>query len=984
MANPSSSLTCTKITLLAVLAVVIQIFGLSLFVLGFFPVKPTLSGVSGLESFYPPGSNSFEGQNATILSADQLKSLYQELSGVPPLFDRLILMVIDGLPAEFVLGKDGHSPPEAFKEAMPYTQSLLNQGRAVGYHAKAAPPTVTMPRLKAMVSGAIGGFLDVAFNFNTQALLDDNIIVQFLRVGWKMVMHGDETWLKLFPGMFARHDGVSSFFVKDTVQVDHNVSRHLGFELKQTDWSLLVLYFSIYFLLNPKPCRSFPLPTPNTWILDSDLPMITLANGHQTQAVVRGRLRVVSSWKAIPLVPSHGESSGMDLGKLKYFLGIEVAQSHSAPGQGLLNIRAKLLPFLVLLMGVAVMGNTAQVMVCGVNGSELCTDLAQRDSKVEQEIRDLALSIVSFLEYAEAEYRAMALVTCELIWLKHLLQEDDDSVTSDLEEMFCCLYLEAASLHESWKYQRGSRSMDAENSSIIIAAYHNFLRAASEWLSRRATDKPVGLLASGVAAMLLSCVMFLGLLFFLCQEFFVEEKRSLRHVNTSLNSWFLDEMLILFIIIMLVISMGSSSMIEEEQYIWYFFTTSFYLVVLRKIIQSVTSQTVQNTNNMTESYKRRYIQISLIIVVLISGRILRGWHQGGVNWAHLPDIAKWLEQAGSTYIKLLQMVSVVLVISINLVSLLWVKWSKRKYAMAVALIYSFPGLLVLLYVTKYQDLTFTVSSFEATLMAQIIYAVLIISAVGTTVFVPWLMPLKNHISLSSISQISFSMVVRDSSYIIGYIYIYCWCLLQLLLQQPINSVAFLLLFMQIFASIWYFSNSDHLFRQWVEVAALYFVGMAGHFGLGNTNTLATIDVAGAFIGVLNHSTLLSGILMFIITYASPILSVLSMVAYIAMKDTMGLKNSRECDFGHLLKTLIGFPCLIPLGLNSVLLVAYTIVLLLMRNHLFVWSVFSPKYLYVCATTACVCFGVTIVASTIIYVSLVLALRVKMQRFCKPD
>lgn len=32
-----------------------------------------------------------------------------------------------------------------------------------------------------------------------------------------------------------------------------------------------------------------------------------------------------------------------------------------------------------------------------------------------------------------------------------------------------------------------------------------------------------------------------------------------------------------------------------------------------------------------------------------------------------------------------------------------------------------------------------------------------------------------------------------------------------------------------------------------QVAALYFVGMAGHFGLGNTNTLATIDVAGAFI-----------------------------------------------------------------------------------------------------------------------------------------
>ena len=31
---------------------------------------------------------------------------------------------------------------------MPYTQALLSNGMATGYHAKAAPPTVTMPRLK--------------------------------------------------------------------------------------------------------------------------------------------------------------------------------------------------------------------------------------------------------------------------------------------------------------------------------------------------------------------------------------------------------------------------------------------------------------------------------------------------------------------------------------------------------------------------------------------------------------------------------------------------------------------------------------------------------------------------------------------------------------------------------------------------------------------------------------------------------------------
>ena len=47
-----------------------------------------------------------------------------------------------------MLGKDGKPPAKVLMEAMPYTQSLLAKGKAIGYHAKAAPPTVTMPRLK--------------------------------------------------------------------------------------------------------------------------------------------------------------------------------------------------------------------------------------------------------------------------------------------------------------------------------------------------------------------------------------------------------------------------------------------------------------------------------------------------------------------------------------------------------------------------------------------------------------------------------------------------------------------------------------------------------------------------------------------------------------------------------------------------------------------------------------------------------------------
>ena len=36
----------------------------------------------------------------------------------------------------------------------------------------------------------------------------------------RLVMYGDDTWLKLFPGMFDRADGTTSFFVSVSVKSD--------------------------------------------------------------------------------------------------------------------------------------------------------------------------------------------------------------------------------------------------------------------------------------------------------------------------------------------------------------------------------------------------------------------------------------------------------------------------------------------------------------------------------------------------------------------------------------------------------------------------------------------------------------------------------------------------------------------------------------------------------------------------------------------
>ncbi|XP_062178247.1 GPI ethanolamine phosphate transferase 2 isoform X3 [Alnus glutinosa] len=863
-------------------------------------------------------------------------------------------------------------------EAMPYIQSLLANGAAIGYHAKAAPPTVTMPRLKAIVSGAIGGFLDVAFNFNTQALLDDNLLGQFLKFGWKMVMLGDETWLKLFPGLFIRHDGVSSFFVKDTVQVDQNVSRHLVDELSRDDWDLLILHYLGLDHVGHIGGRNSILMAPKLLEMDEVVKMIHTSIIMNQENGQGQTLLVIVSDHGMTENGNHGGSSYEETDSLALFVGLRNHVSDYASHTLNTVSQVDITPTLALLFGVPIPKNNVGVLISGT--FESFTD--------DQQLKALELNSWQLLRLLQAQLPGLSCENSPCDSFSDVQGSRKSKCNGNIEIMVCCLYRNAAVLHNSWKSKDVSRSYSREDYGSIVAAYYEFLKTASESLSRRVTDKPVNLLAFGVAAMLLSCLILLCLIFHICKEFYIREKQLFDSIY-SMYTWNLAETFILGIMLILVISMGSSSMVEEEQYIWHFVTSTLDLLLLRKTMQSLPARRSQSSFRLYNGTKKIGFQMCSIFVLVISGRTLRGWHQGGVNWTYLPDISKWLEQAGSNYIKFIHLISGLLMISFCLFALSLIG-SRRKLVLVVGFSFLVPGLLVLQHIMLYQENTLVSSSCSATLWVQIIFAILGIATIGTFMALPWLMPIcvskrySGHDSYMSTSvpieiQKKYPLLeLKDTLFVTGWAYMFCWCLLQLLLQQPINSVPILLLLVQIFAIMIYSSYCGLHHKQWVEIAALYYLGMAGHFALGNSNTLATIDVAGAFIGMSSYSTLLSGILMFIITYASPILFLLSMVMYISVKDTSYLVIPQNADSGHLLKIMLAFPCLVPLGVNSILLTTYTIVLLLMRNHLFVWSVFSPKYLYVCATTVCVYIGVSSVAGTMIYSYLVLALRKRMQ------
>lgn len=73
--------------------------------------------------------------------------------------------------------------------------------------------------LQAITTGGIPGFVDIIMNVDSSALQEDNLLAQLKSDGKRMLFYGDDTWLRLFPDHFQRHDGTTSFFVNDYTEV---------------------------------------------------------------------------------------------------------------------------------------------------------------------------------------------------------------------------------------------------------------------------------------------------------------------------------------------------------------------------------------------------------------------------------------------------------------------------------------------------------------------------------------------------------------------------------------------------------------------------------------------------------------------------------------------------------------------------------------------------------------------------------------------
>lgn len=203
--------------------VAIEVIGVAIFIRGFFPA-PVRSSARPEHDAETPAPEPVAG----------VRSNWTKLP--PPLFSKVVIVLIDALRDDFVFGSKG-------VKYMPYTTYLVEKGASHSFVAEAKPPTVTMPRIKALMTGSLPGFVDIIRNLNSPVLLEDNVLRQAKAAGKRIIFYGDETWVKLFPKHFVEYDGTTSFFVSDYIEVDKNVTRHLDKVLKRGDWDVLILHY---------------------------------------------------------------------------------------------------------------------------------------------------------------------------------------------------------------------------------------------------------------------------------------------------------------------------------------------------------------------------------------------------------------------------------------------------------------------------------------------------------------------------------------------------------------------------------------------------------------------------------------------------------------------------------------------------------------------------------------------------------------------
>ncbi|XP_029368607.1 GPI ethanolamine phosphate transferase 2 isoform X3 [Echeneis naucrates] len=920
---------------------IFEVFGIALFLRGFFPapVKSSLSSKSQLSD----------------LPAEPLLGSSPNSSRLPhPLFKRVVIMLVDALREDFVFGPSG-------RMFMPYTRHVVERGSSHSFVAKARPPTVTMPRIKALTTGSIPGFIDVVMNLNSPALLEDNLIWQAKVAGKKIVFYGDDTWVRLFPKHFMEYDGTTSFFVSDYTEVDNNVTRHLDSTLKRDDWDILILHYLGLDHIGHISGPHSSLIQPKLLEMDDILKKIHSALILKEAEGSLPYLLVLCGDHGMSETGSHGGSSEPEVNTPLVLISPAFKRKDSNIRNPEVVEQVDLTPTLALGLGLPISQNSVGHVIPGVleeislrdqlrflhlNGHQLSCLLKDSIPNYEKE--------AGFEQFRVAEKAHGS-------WMKLYIEGNTSEVLTNMGKKVLKQYLEAlTAMSSALSKQLGKYDMysmilllllllampEALSSAaavdlpvlssllslpfyllcLLLASLHVLVCTSAE-SSCYLCSLPWGLVFAAVAfSSTILCLLISMATRRLSPGPKIQGKSPLR---TSSSEWSLSELDVLLLAgtIGHTLSLGASSFVEEEHQTWYFLLNTLCLAVFQDVCRKYfrekngsreeEEQILPSKNCHAsahpkgEIYSEKWLALATPPFTLACCRLLRSLNQTGVQWAHLPDVGHWLNS--SEHKMVLSLLAAFCLVLIYLLVQRRCSWvSKVALALGLLGVYSYRAAVDNVSF-PWQQSGHTMS--RGTVEARFVYVfVLGILFTGTKDLLrSQIITADAKLKSRGLWEIYSGLVLLVSLLFRAHnLPVLCGCLLiQTLMAQFI------------WKKLHYDSAQTTIMHYWFGQAFFYFQG--------NSNNIATVDISVGFIGLESYVEAPAIFLTALNTYAGPLLWACHLVCY--------LSSERDSPVA------VGHGCYCLALLRSVPAAAYIVLVTVLRYHLFVWSVFSPKLLY---------------------------------------
>ncbi|NXF37498.1 PIGG transferase, partial [Nyctibius bracteatus] len=890
-----------------------------------------------------------------------------------PLFKKVVIVLIDALRDDFVFGSKG-------KQFMPYTTQVVEKGTSYSFIAEAKPPTVTMPRIKALMTGSIPGFIDVIVNLNSPALLDDNLIWQAKTAGKRIIFYGDDTWVKLFPKHFLEYDGTTSFFVSDFTEVDDNVTRHLDRVLKREDWDLLILHYLGLDHIGHMTGPNSPLVGPKLREMDNILKKIHISLLSKEEASLPNLL-VVCGDHGMSETGSHGGSSAGEVHTPLLFISSAFEKRSGPLTHPELVQQTDLASTLAVGLGLPISRNSVGNLILPVVGGKTMREQLRflhlngfQLSRLLQENTPVYEKDPGYEHFKIAE-------KSHSNWIKLYLEGNNSEILLNLGKKVLKQYLEALkTLSSSLSRQVAQYDMysmmvgtviimEVKNTSFcekakctnikVSAIFILFtpafllpaLRLVSFYILITNDLNNSGIIvhcASSNVSTFSVRFTYMNIQVFICFHhgyiFF-----CLQNPVVSSSRWSEVDVLILAGTIGHVLSLGASSFIEEEHQTWYFLINTLCLVLCQELCRNnfllkecdpQHSTTVkQNFDSIGETSECENIDI------LAAGDSKLGKATSSAEFIKGSD--KWISLASPWII----LICCRLLRSLNQTGVQWAHrpdfghWltssdhkSELSFLAAVSL------LMIFFLVQRRCSL---VSKIAMALGLLGVYSYR--AAIGNVIF-PWQHDSKDiskgitearfvyvfvlGIVFTGTKDLLKSQVISADSSVksTGLWEVYSGLvLLAALLFRPHNLpvLVFCLLIQTMMKKyIWRTLKFD---AAQITVTHCWF-GQAFFYFQGNSNGIATVDVSAGFVGLESYVEIPAIFLTAFATYAGPLLWAFHLLCYLSSEVS---RNSAA----------VGHGCFCYALMRSVPVAIYIVLVTGLRYHLFIWSVFSPKLLY---------------------------------------